>query len=61
MFVTHKGVRVSELEEMKAEELDGNDYIVVSDMFDRKTEGKVTKKMKVSEFVRYLKERMYVR
>lgn len=59
MFAVHKGVRVSELDEIKAEELDGNDYIVVSDMFDRKTEGKVTKKMKVSEFIRYVKERLY--
>jgi hypothetical protein len=51
-----RSMRLTELESLTAEQLSKEDYIAVSDVWDEKARGSVSKKLKVSELMKYIRK-----
>ncbi len=51
--------RLTDLQDITAEELTKEDYILVSDVWDKKEKGSVSKRMQVDEFMKYIREHFF--
>jgi len=51
--------RLTELQDITAEELTPEDYILVSDVWDKEVKGSVSKRMQVDELMKYIREHFF--
>ena len=51
--------RLTELQDITAEELTPEDYILVSDVWDKEAKGSVSKRMQVDELMKYIREHFF--
>ena len=51
-------IKVTDLEEMTAKELSKEDYVFVADVYDKKANRSISKKIQISELMKYIREHM---